>query len=385
MKLSNVYPVGSNKPCEINISGSHIVDDNTAATTNGMQLVFNDAVVFPGLINSHDHLDFNLFPQLGDRTYHNYTEWGNYIHQKYPHEIAAVLKVPQAMRTQWGLYKNLLCGVTTVINHGEKLNVDNSPVSVINNCQSLHSVQFEKQWKRRLNNPLKKHIPVVIHTGEGVNSLASDEINQLLRWNLLQRKLIGVHGVAMNLTQAKKFKALVWCPVSNYFLLGTTAPVHRLKEKLPILFGTDSTLTGHWNIWEHIHIAHKTGYLRESELYASLTTQPATIWGLNSGTVTPGLDADLVIARLKNRPNTVNGLLSINPADILLVISKGNIRLFDEILFSQLSELPKHNFSKIQIDGAYKYVYGDLPKLMADIKQYYADAQFPVNCTCNNT
>ncbi|QKJ29918.1 amidohydrolase family protein [Mucilaginibacter mali] len=383
MKLSNVYRVGSNEEVDIHISGGLIVDATDVHDDN-TQLVFNDAVIFPGLINSHDHLDFNLFSQLGDRQYQNYTEWGNYIHKKYPQEIAAVLNVPQNLRTQWGVYKNLLCGVTTVVNHGEQLPISNSPVTILDNCQSLHSVQFEKQWKRRLNNPLRKNMPVVIHTGEGIDKAAETEIDQLINWNLLHREMIGVHGVAMTPRQAKEFKALVWCPQTNYFMLGVTAPVNRLKNYTQVLFGTDSTLTGDWNIWEHIRTARKAGYLDDQELYNDLTISAAKTWELNAGIIASGRDADIVVARLKGAPNTIENLLSIGPADILLVIHKGNIRLFDEILYSQLNQLPKQNFSKIRIGGVYKYVYGDLPKLMADIKRYYTDAQFPVHCTCHN-
>jgi cytosine/adenosine deaminase-related metal-dependent hydrolase len=36
-------------------------------------LDLNGALAFPGLINSHDHLDFNLFPPLANRIYNNYT------------------------------------------------------------------------------------------------------------------------------------------------------------------------------------------------------------------------------------------------------------------------------------------------------------------------
>src|SRR4051812_582911 len=126
MILNNVYRVGDEKAGNISISEGRITD-GTANRADDLQLVFNNAVAFPGLINSHDHLDFNLFPQLGDRIYANYTEWGNYIHQKYQKEIEAVLHIPIALRTQWGLYKNLLGGVTTVVNHGDKLDIHNSP------------------------------------------------------------------------------------------------------------------------------------------------------------------------------------------------------------------------------------------------------------------
>src|SRR5580658_8232205 len=81
-------------------------------------LNFNGALAFPGLINSHDHLDFNLFPSLGNKKYNNYTEWGTDIHANNKAAIEPILKIPQPLRTQWGIYKNLLNGFTTVVNHG---------------------------------------------------------------------------------------------------------------------------------------------------------------------------------------------------------------------------------------------------------------------------
>src|ERR1043165_5907685 len=54
---------------------------------------FERAVAFPGLINSHDHLDFNLFPLLANRVYNNYTEWARDIQVTGKKEIEAVLKI----------------------------------------------------------------------------------------------------------------------------------------------------------------------------------------------------------------------------------------------------------------------------------------------------
>src|SRR5690242_9639325 len=85
---------------------------------NELRIEFENAIAFPGLINSHDHLDFNLFPKLGNRIYNNYSEWGKDIHVQNKETIDAVLKIPLPLRTQWGLYKNLLNGITTVVNHG---------------------------------------------------------------------------------------------------------------------------------------------------------------------------------------------------------------------------------------------------------------------------
>src|ERR1700733_3864154 len=128
MLLSNLTLLNETEPASINISGEKIMSVENLHDTiafDNINLHFTDAIAFPGLINSHDHLDFNCFSPLGNKTYANYTEWGNHIHAAYKENIVAVLKIPQQLRTVWGMYKNLLAGITTVINHGDVLPIEN--------------------------------------------------------------------------------------------------------------------------------------------------------------------------------------------------------------------------------------------------------------------
>src|ERR1700747_2757751 len=60
-------------------------------------LNFEHAIVFPGLINSHDHLDFNLFPRLGNKRYNSYVEWGKDIHKHDKQVIDKVQKIPRGL------------------------------------------------------------------------------------------------------------------------------------------------------------------------------------------------------------------------------------------------------------------------------------------------
>ncbi|MDB4925549.1 hypothetical protein [Mucilaginibacter sp.] len=372
MILNNVTTITGNGPVSMQIkNGKMMPVKDTAADV--LQLMFDNALVFPGLVNSHDHLDFNLFPQLGNRVYNNYTEWGEYIHENYKEEIAAVLKVPLALRINWGIFKNLLCGVTTVVNHGEPLTINDPPINV-EQCHSLHSVQFEKRWKKKLNNPLKRKLPVVIHVGEGTDELSNHEIDELIHWNLLNKKLIGVHGVAMSEQQAKKFEALIWCPASNYFLLNKTAPANYLKKNTTILFGTDSTLTGSWNIWDHIRLARKTKMLTDSELYSSLHTSAGS-WQTNSLNLNKGY---VVVANKRKKETGFESFFSTDPADILLVVYEDSIRLFDATMLDQLTSIDLSAFSKIYINDTCKYVQGDLPGLMKQITEFYPAAIFPI-------
>lgn len=377
IKLNNVHQINETAAGSISINNDKITYLN-GDHHYALQLHFDDAVVFPGLINSHDHLDFDLFPQLGNHIYNNYVEWGNYIHHAFKDEIAAVLNVPVALRTQWGIYKNLLAGVTTVVNHGKKLTPGNGLITVFEQYQSLHSVKLEQRWKLKLNNPTHLGKLLAVHIGEGLDAGAYEEIDSLLSWNVLQRPLVGIHGIAMDARQAKGFRALVWCPESNYFLIGKTARIDVLKEQLSVLFGTDSTLSGNWNIWHHLRLALQEGLLTTYELWHSLNVLPAAIWGLDTGIIAPGYDADLVVAKTKDNDYSVNGVLGIDPENILLVMHQGQIRLFDEMLYPQLNSINRSAFSKVSLGNSYKYVYGDVPALVQNIRRYYPGASFPM-------
>ncbi|MDN3583229.1 amidohydrolase family protein [Mucilaginibacter flavus] len=380
MVLQNVRLADSGQLVNVRLTGAKIAAISPAQleTDDNLQLYFDDCIIFPGLINSHEHLDFNLFPQLGNRIYNNYTEWGAYIHKEFKAEIAAILQVPQHLRVLWGIYKNLVCGVTTVVNHGEVLRVDNALINIIENTHDLHSAAFEKRWKLKLNNPLKRKLPVVIHTGEGTDEIAFKEIDSLIKWNKLGRDLIGIHAVAMTPAQAPFFKAIVWCPQSNYYLLNKTAAIQKLKPFSNILFGTDSTLTGSWNIWDHISMARNTGMLNNIELYEALNKTAARVWHTNNGEIAAGKAADLVIVKPASKPVDPNAFYATQPADIQLIIHNGNIRLFDQQLLPKLvAKLKGKQFSLIHLGESYKYVEGNLGALTNDIQSYLPDAAFP--------
>lgn len=384
MQLCNLNIIGQEYFSNIQISNGIIKavvnnEKSLEETDDESKIIFKNAIAFPGLINSHDHLDFNLFPQTGNRIYHNYTEWGKDIHEKNKETINAVLKIPQHLRTQWGIYKNLLNGITTVVNHGEKLNISEDIITVIQTNYCLHSIQFEKNWKFKINQFRLKNKPFVIHVGEGTDATSKKEIDELIKWNLFKRKIIGIHGVAMDEDQATAFEALVWCPASNYFLLNDTAPIDELKIKTSILFGTDSTLTASWNLWEHLRLARDTLLMTDEELFDTLTQKAATIWKQNNiASITANKQADIIVANSNNKTG-FDAFYSLNPEDIQLVLHKGKIRLFDEVIKDQLVDISFTAFSKIAINGKVKYVYGNVPALMNEISSYYPDAAFPIS------
>jgi cytosine/adenosine deaminase-related metal-dependent hydrolase len=380
--LYNVKRINDSRPVNIAVQGEEITAIGTGNTDNDhFRIHFTNALALPGLINSHDHLDFNCFSPLGNEKYDSYTAWGKDIHKRYPEQIQAVLNIPQNLRATWGMYKNLLAGITTVINHGAYLKIDRPLINIHQETQNLHSVRFENKWKWKLNNPFKRNKICVIHAGEGAVEVSRQEIDELLKYNLLHRKIVAVHGVAMSAVQSARFMGLVWCPESNRILLNTHAEVGLLKLNTRIVFGTDSTLTGDWNLWEHLRFARTLKQLDDAELFGSATSVPADLWGLNNGDLQPGKDADLVIVKSENESVSWNDLYMTNPKDILMVLHKGKIRMFDKSLLSQLNSLQidLYKYSQANVDGTTKFVEGDLPALATAIRGYNSHIRFPFN------
>src|SRR5205085_8860792 len=71
-------------------------------------------LILPGLINAHDHLEFNLYPRLGRGPYPNAGAWSRNVYRPDESPIREQLAISKSTRLVWGGLKNLLNGVTTV-------------------------------------------------------------------------------------------------------------------------------------------------------------------------------------------------------------------------------------------------------------------------------
>src|ERR1700761_964412 len=74
-------------------------------------------IIQPGLINAHDHLRLNHFGRLGDGPYSNAYDWAADIQHRHATRIAAGRALSRRTALLCGAWKNLLCGVTTVVHH----------------------------------------------------------------------------------------------------------------------------------------------------------------------------------------------------------------------------------------------------------------------------
>jgi len=330
---------------------------------DGGMIEIKQCLSFPGLVNSHDHLEFNLFPLLINRQYPDYQSWGADIHQHHKQVIDRMQAVPLHLRIKWGILKNLMNGFTNIVHHGTEHDmIRQIPYPVFLNYRFIHSPGTEPWWRMKLNLPDFKD--VMIHLGEGTHKKSAQEIRSVLNWNLLSKALIAIHAIQMTSEQSAKFKAVVWCPESNMNLYGITAPVDRLKSHTRILFGTDSTVSASANHWQHLRHARSSGLMTEEEIFNALTKTAGDVFGIrktNSFVVTD------------RTGDGWNGFFSTDPEDVMLVSINNEIQLIDATIKTMNPDV----YELIEIDRKRKWIRRSLGDVVRAIE--ISGTQFPLD------
>jgi cytosine/adenosine deaminase-related metal-dependent hydrolase len=235
-------------------------------------------LLLPGLINAHDHLEFNLFPRLGRRIYANAGEWAADIHRTNESPVREHLRVPKETRLFWGGMKNLLSGVTMVAHHNpydESVFDGPFPVRVLRRFGWAHSLGFSPDIATRYRNTPPDQ-PFIVHAGEGTDECARSEVHMLDRRGLLGGRTVLVHGLGfddagLNLL-AERRASLVWCPSSNLLTYGRT-----LRHQAAAALGTDSAISAAGDMIDELQIAHRQCGAQPEQLYGMVTENAAHI------------------------------------------------------------------------------------------------------------
>jgi len=332
------------------------------------------AFVLPGLINAHDHLELNHFGRLKWRErYANATQWIDDLRPviRANSDVRRALAHPLADRLFIGGLKNLLSGVTTVAHHNPLYRgiARNVPVRVVKRFGWAHSLTMEGepvgangeaagQVKREFRRTPERY-PFMLHAAEGVDAAAAAEIDRLQALGCLGTNTVLVHGVALTADRWRSVlesgTSLVWCPQSNEFLFGRTAPMRELIDAAPaarqrICLATDSRVTGSRDLLDEMRFAATVAALDDGELLDMVTRAPASVLRLGGGRLAAGSPADLIVVP----PATAapgSALLATRRSELDLVVIDGRPAI-GAPRFDQAFSARRIRTANIVVDGA---------------------------------
>lgn len=336
-----------------------------------------DHLIFPGMVNAHDHLHVNAVPPLrATETFANSYAWIEAF-QAHFHDADVVnaLRTPKALRLRHGALKNLLAGTTSVVHHDpwhDALDANDFPVAVSRD----YGWSYALGWTA-YGPPVQESFartpgsqPWIIHLAEGTDAVAQAELRKLDGLGCLASNSVLVHGVGMSEADIELVIArgagVVWCPTSNERLLGRTLDPRRLARAGRLALGTDSRLSGSRDLLEELrHVAARCE-LQPHEVLGLVTRDAARLVRMPTrGHLQPGAHADMVIVEDRGGHEEWS-LLGIERSQIRAVVRDGLPRIADPD-FAHWFEVAGVETVRVTLDGRPKLLARSLadPALMA--------------------
>lgn len=336
-----------------------------------------DHLIFPGLINAHEHLHVNAVPPLrAAAPFPNSYAWIAAFQAHFAEPaVAAALQLPKALRLRHGALKNLLAGTTCVAHHDPwhaALDATDFPVALLRD----YGWSYALGWPG-YGPPVQPSFaatpadrPWLIHLAEGTDATAQAELDQLDRLGCLAANSVLVHGVGLRERDVDRLiangAAVVWCPTSNHALLGRSLDPRRLCAAGRLALGSDSRLSGARDLLDEMRGVAARGELSPRQLLGLATTDAARILRLpGRGSLAPGARADLVIV-VDRGGDAESNLTGIRRSDIRAVVRDGVPRIADPD-FAEWFAATGVDAVPVTLDGKPKLLAGPLaePALLA--------------------
>lgn len=396
LKVTLVTPAQVMESALVSVKGGRI----DAVTPNGTapNAVVVDGVMFPGLIDLHNHMTWNVLPNWQPpRLFTNRYEW-----QETP-EYAFALAGPNAAMTnagascdmnRFGEVKSIVNGGTvTVGSYGPAGNAPDRNRCILGlarnadfamelktpatlNAEPYRNFVFPFQLNAedenllRTINPASTEPAVIrgagVHLAEGTDAAARREFAQFMAHGYAKPGVNVIHAVALASDQiralARAKVGLIWSPHSNFMLYGKTADIMTAMDaKMTVALAPDWSPSGSAGMLEEIGVAYKYSLtlstrIPEAALVEMATINPAKMAGVDAqlGSIEPGKLADLLIMKRRG-PNAYQALLVATPGDVLLVTVGGVPVYGDRALMHQL--LPKAPLEDLAVCGEPKSLH----------------------------
>jgi cytosine/adenosine deaminase-related metal-dependent hydrolase len=344
-------------------------------------------LVYPGLLNAHDHLLGTWWPRVApNRPYGNVYQW------LADYEKSPVIGERGQTATRdiyaLGAYRNLIAGTTTVADHYKRLGEHDFyaqyPVHVLHEYGRTWTMRQTTAWGDDIQTEYRRSIrlgqPYIVHVAEGCDDQVAQEMDLLRERGAIGRNTLLIHGIALRPQDmaliAAQGSSVCWCPASNLFLFGRTADIAALvRAGANVTLGTDSVMTGSCNLLAELRAARKAYRAQTAAnpsprwLVEMVTTRAAyaLVLGARRGRIAVGYEADLVVVPDRgDEPYTT--LIESRPSEIALV-TRGGVPMYGDQTFYDLFAHLTPTFAPISVSGKPKLIAGDLPGLLRRLSE----------------
>lgn len=320
----------------------------------GTKVIAVEGVVFPGLIDLHNHLTWNVLPRWKLAT----PVGTRYDWQAMP-EYGVKLSGPQGKMTQAGYgcdmeryaeVKALLNGATSITGTGRlgdcvkglarNLDVASGLYGDQANGEPLRyevfpmEIPFDVAKGIRDSLESKALRAVLFHVGEGKDASAAREFRMFKARGFLRPGVTIIHGVGLSAPNFVEMAAagvgLVWSPRSNLELYGKTLDVAAaMKAGVTLALAPDWSPTGSAGMLEELQVAlawnkSNGNFLSDTDLFKMMTANPAKLAAAADqiGAIAPGMRADFIVLPRRSK-SALNALLDSKPGSIELVVVGG--------------------------------------------------------------
>lgn len=333
---------------------------------SGIQVVNTRGTIYPGLIELHNHLSYNILRLWNvPDTYTNRDQWAGTAEYrksisgpmnvlgKTPGYVEAIVRFVECKCLMGGVTTSQ--GIALFSNNGIQKyyrgivrNVENTEEAelpeALAKISDVESASIEKFFQR-----LKKQYCLLLHLSEGVDDSARQHFLDLQLSNgdwAITDALAGIHCVALKHEDLKKMKqgkaSMVWSPLSNLLLYGQTADIAAaINNKLVIGLGSDWSPSGSKNLFGELKVARlvskELGVLeKDSDILALATINAARIlkWDNVLGSIVNGKRADLMVMTGKSG-DPYQTFFNRSEASISLVVINGVPRYGHESLMDK--------------------------------------------------
>ncbi|MDR1046398.1 MAG: amidohydrolase family protein [Treponema sp.] len=344
------------------------------------------SVVYPALINTHDHLQGNYRPPVGPKPgsfYLTWLPWDNDLKASDTFKERSQLSREDLYNLSG--YKCLFSGVATVNDHfPQKFNrkiLPTLPIRAILEYGLAHETSsYDLKWgdgvETEHERAVKNKWPFITHLCEGFDEESMRGVEDLEKLKILDSHCLFIHCIGFSDKDiekvAKAGASVSWCGFSNMFMFNVTCKIRKmLRAGVNLTIGTDSSATGSANLLAEMKYdrdLYRRLYgedLSAQTMFEMVTANAARAFWMQdrTGVLEKGKLADILVVKGKH-DDPYENLLCSSMEDIELLTLEG-VPIYGEFRFLDLfgsslkkGELPE-GYTAIEVGGRRMFVKGD--------------------------